>query len=583
MAPKTSQRTRGVRRGTVSAQGPSHYGRQVLAEVDLPEHRKARGAFFTPPTVARYVAEWAIRGSQDLILEPSCGEAAFLVAAADRLHALRGGVARPGQLTGVEVHEASARAAEGVLASLGASATIVASDFFDFPARACYDAVVGNPPYVRYQSFTGDARTASRQAALSQGVYLSGLASSWAAFTVHAAQFLRPGGRLGLVLPAELLSVNYAAQVRSFLMRRFGTVRLVLFTERVFPGVQEEVVLLLAEGEGPTDHCELLQLQDADGLARLDHVSRAWAPPAGGGKWTPALLTTEALEAYHALEHHQAFETLADWGRVSLGAVTGNNKFFALSEARVREFLLTRNDVLPLSPPGSRHLRAATLTEQTWRQLGRDEQPVWLFRPVKPSRAARSYIAMGEEVGVDGAYKCRMRDPWWQVPLRPRADILLTYMNAGAVQLASNRARLAHLNSVHGLVVTRDRKRLALDLLPLASLNSMTLLGSELVGRSYGGGMLKLEPREAMRLPVPSEVMLRGAAGRQLRQLRPHLMRLLRKGRMEQVVDLVDQVLLLPQDGTSPATVAELADARRVLVGRRSARGRASAEWRPDA
>lgn len=54
---------------------------------------------------------------------------------------------------------------------------------------------------------------------------------------VHSALFLKPGGRLGLVLPAELLSVNYAAQVREFLMRRFARVRLVLFTERVFPGV----------------------------------------------------------------------------------------------------------------------------------------------------------------------------------------------------------------------------------------------------------------------------------------------------------------------------------------------------------
>jgi adenine-specific DNA-methyltransferase len=550
----------------------------VLPEVDLPEHRKSRGAFFTPPTVARYVAEWAIRGPDDLILEPSCGEAAFLLAGAERLHALRGGGARPGQLTGVELHEGSARAAEGVLAAVDAPARIVTSDFFNFPARACYDAVVGNPPYVRYQAFMGEARTASQEAALAQGVRLSGLASSWAAFTVHAALFLKPGGRLGLVLPAELLSVNYAAQVRWFLMRRFGKVRLVLFNERVFPGVQEEVVLLLAEGEGPTDHCELLQLNDAAELVRLDHISHAWTPPTGGGKWTPALLTTEALEAYHALENHVAFETLSSWGRVSLGAVTGNNKFFAVPESRVCELRLTASDVIPLSPPGSRHLRAATLTQATWHQLVSDDQPAWLFRPAKPSRAARAYIAAGEAAGVNEAYKCRIRDPWWRVPLSPPADILLTYMNAGAVQLASNRAGLAHLNSVHGLVLTDDRRQLGMDLLPLASLNSMTLLGSELVGRSYGGGMLKLEPREAMRLPVPSDVVLRGEAGRTLRRQRPQLMRLLRSGQLERVVDLVDEALLVPQSGMSLVTVAKLAEARRVLVARRSARRRASVD-----
>ena len=65
---------------------------------------------------------------------------------------------------------------------------------------------------------------------------------------MHAASFLAVGGRMGLVLPAELLSVNYAASVREFLLRRFERVRLILFDERVFPGVQEEVVLLLADG-----------------------------------------------------------------------------------------------------------------------------------------------------------------------------------------------------------------------------------------------------------------------------------------------------------------------------------------------
>ena len=80
--------------------------------------------------------------------------------------------------------------------------------------------MIGNPPFIRYQDFSGEARARSRTAARRAGVGLSNLASSWAAFAVHAALFLRPGGRMGLVLPAELLSVNYAAQVRRFSTKR---------------------------------------------------------------------------------------------------------------------------------------------------------------------------------------------------------------------------------------------------------------------------------------------------------------------------------------------------------------------------
>lgn len=45
---------------------------------DTQHLRKARGAFFTPPELCRYMAEWAIRAPTDRVLEPSCGEAAFL-------------------------------------------------------------------------------------------------------------------------------------------------------------------------------------------------------------------------------------------------------------------------------------------------------------------------------------------------------------------------------------------------------------------------------------------------------------------------------------------------------------------------
>lgn len=547
----------------------------MTAAEDTPLLRKARGAFFTPPELTRYVAEWAVDSADDLILEPSCGEAAFLLTAGERLAALRGTSPRRRQLTGVEMHEVSARRAEAILDEAGLPATVTAGDFFHFKPRACYDAVIGNPPYIRYQAFSGAARAVSRAAALSQGVRLTGLASSWAAFTVHAALFLRPGGRLGLVLPAELLTVNYAAEVRSFLMRRFGRVRLILFEERVFPEVQEEIVLLLAEGEGPTDHCEVLQLRNAAALEDPQSPTYLWSPPRNGGKWTPALVSTAALEAYHGVEAAGGYVRLAEWGRTSLGAVTGNNRFFALSADRASELRLAESELLPLSPPGSRHLRSASLTPMNWRQLSAEGQPTLLFRPERnPSQAGRAYIAHGEALGVHQTYKCRVREPWWRVPLSSMADLFLTYMNAGAVQLATNRAQVHHLNSVHGVVLQSQHRQLGRDLLALASLNSMTLLGSELVGRAYGGGMLKLEPREANVLPVPSPDLLRSPVGRLLRELRPSLTRLLRRGDVEDVVRSVDHAVLTVGLGLSSEQVAELTHGRHTLSARRAARGR---------
>ena len=56
---------------------------------DTPRLRKERGAFFTPPGITEFVASWAIRTPSDRVLEPAAGDAAFLIAAVERLAGLR--------------------------------------------------------------------------------------------------------------------------------------------------------------------------------------------------------------------------------------------------------------------------------------------------------------------------------------------------------------------------------------------------------------------------------------------------------------------------------------------------------------
>ena len=119
--------------------------------------------------------------------------------------------------------------------------------------------------------------------------------------------------------------------------------------------------------------------------------------------------------------------------------------------------------MLRLSPPGSRHLRGLTFTDSALDELGAAGSSTYLFRPVgEPSKAARRYIEAGEVAGVNNAYKCRIRPDWWRVPLVRPADLLLTYMNADTPRLCTNRARVHHLNSVHGVYLRRAVRRLAM-------------------------------------------------------------------------------------------------------------------------
>jgi adenine-specific DNA-methyltransferase len=542
-----------------------------MVKGDSQEVRKARGAFFTPPQLAEFIVEWAVRSAHDAVFEPSVGDAEFLIAAVGRLVELGGPGAGSPRVHGVEIHGPSADEARTRISEAGGSPTIETADFFDVAPDPRFDAVIGNPPYVRFQEFSGEARAKGRRAALAGGVSVSGLASSWAPFVVHAASFLADGARLGLVLPAELLTVNYAAPIRRFLFDSFASVEIVLFDEQVFPGAEADVVLVLADGfrEGPTEQACFRTTANASSLASIGN-GRSWSPAEPGQKWTASLVGDRALAVIRGLETSGDFVNLKAWGETTLGAVTGNNKYFALSPERVRQQGIARADLLPLSPPGSRHLRKLSLTAADLARLGEEGKSTQLFFPrERLNQAARSYIAAGEVSGVDTAYKCRVRRDWYRVPVVAPADLLLTCMNSDTPRLILNEADAYHLNSVHGVYLHDDVREFA-DLLAVAALNSATQLHAEMIGRSYGGGILKLEPREADGWIVPSLALVMHLEG-QLRDVRSVVEELLDAGRVDDATRAVDEIIF----GGSEILAADvLRNARELLASRRTRRGR---------
>jgi hypothetical protein len=234
---------------------------------------------------------------------------------------------------------------------------------------------------------------------------------------------------------------------------------------------------------------------------------------------------------------------------------------------------IPKEELLRISPPGSRHLRELALADADWEDMLAEGRACYLLMPdaKAPSRDALEYIWAGEKTGVHKAYKCRVRSPWWRVPTVPVADVLLTYMDRDRPRLVTNHAGVHHLNSLYGVRLRPERRDVGMELLPLSAVNSLTLLGSELVGRAYGGGMLKLEPREADHLPVPSLWLLEQVLD-DLRPLRARVATALREGDLRKAVELVDQVILSDALALSPKRLKQLRDAREVMFGRRASR-----------
>lgn len=555
--------------------------------LDTAVRRKARGAFFTPPAIADYLAAWAVDDDPNAkILDPTCGEAVFLLAAGRRLKELgRAANELDQQVFGVDLHEQSLNASMALLEAEDLDAHLLADDFFNVSAPGhlgsplpLVDAVIGNPPFVRYQEHSGLVRKRAAEAAFAQGVRLSGLASSWAALLVHACGFLKADGRLAMVLPAELLTVHYAEPIRRWLRNRFETVNLVLFEELQFDDALEKVVLVVARGSGTCESFSLFHVRNAEELAELRPFNHFNVTPADEGKWTELLLPSKQRKLFRAVvdEH---FVPLASYGAPELGTVTGANSFFAISEETRRRYRLFPNQVKAISPPGTRHLRGLSFTPGMWADLRDAGEPVWLLHPdpTKMTAGLERYIEYGEQQGVHNAYKCQIRAQWWRPPAVSAPDLFFTYMSHRFPRLISNSAKTTFLNSMHGVRLRPDAPKIAKSALPLLALNSVTMLGAEIFGRSYGGGLLKMEPREAAVLPMPSPQVL-AAAWERLKPDRASLDRQLRNGYWINVVKRVDEVLLRETLRLDSAAAAQLHEAARSLRERRIGPERVTAD-----
>jgi adenine-specific DNA-methyltransferase len=108
--------------------------------------------------------------------------------------------------------------------------------------------------------------------------------------------------------------------------------------------------------------------------------------------------------------------------------------------------------------------------------------------------------------------KCRSRDPWYVVPDVTVPDGFLSYMSGDGPKLVGNSAGCVGTNSVHVLHLTSG---MSMQRLMKLWAEPLTALSCEIEGHPLGGGMLKVEPREAARV-VLSDTAIRTETDRQV-------------------------------------------------------------------
>lgn len=563
-------------KGAASAAAPR--GRFVDLDKD-----KLRGGYYTSAQVAEWLCEWAIQSADDTVLEPSCGDGAFLGAAVQRLLSLGATPAKIVRcLTGVEIIAAEAQAAtERLRPDLGKAADKIVcnSDFFGWwqsTDQPAFDVILGNPPFIRYQSFPEPHRARAMAIMGDQGLKPNRLTNIWVPFVVAATASLKPGGRLALVLPAELLQVTYAAQLRSYLTDHFERIDVIACNELFFENAEQEVVLLLADGAlaaATEDNTCRVALTAADTVADITDVKPALllerAEPKimrhDSEKWLKYFLDNRQISFMRALRDAEITTSMSTHASIDVGVVTGKNEFFVLSTDQIEDFGL-EGYTTPLVSR-SVQLKGSQLGKADWRSLAADGNRVHLLniskeQASKLSAKLRRYIEDGERKDFHKGYKCSIREPWYLVPSVWVPDGFAFRQIYDFPRMVLNASGATSTDTIH-----RMRSHGAKPERVIANTYTwLTAASAEIEGRSYGGGVLELEPTEAERLLMPAQ--LNGAMP--LKEVD----QLVRAGRLDAVLEENAKIILREHMGLSAADCDLLKSVWTHMRDRRNSRRR---------
>jgi len=194
-----------------------------------------------------------------------------------------------------------------------------------------FDAVVGNPPYVRQEGL-GDDKIAFK----AMYEVFNSIADLYTYFIERGHTMLRPGGRFGMITANKFMRANYGADLRSLLIDKVKLETLVDFGElRVFGDAATDPLITISSKNAPGDTVEYVQVKSLN-FELLDNVvkdnkvklpGRAFS----GSNWSLVADTQQAI-----LDKLQVNSiSLGKYvdGKIRFGIKTGFNKAFIIDQA----------------------------------------------------------------------------------------------------------------------------------------------------------------------------------------------------------------------------------------------------------
>lgn len=532
--------------------------------------QKLRGAYYTPLQLADAMVELFASQNISTVLEPSCGDGVFLDSLKNQklLNKVK-------KLTAVEIEPEEAEKVRSRYSDFG-QIEVCTEDFFDYYGRVlgkeCFDLILGNPPYIRYQYLKESQREMQSEILTSHGMKANKLINAWVAFIVACIQLLSENGKIAFVIPAEILQVAYAEDLRLYLANNLAKITLITFEQLVFPDIEQEVVVFIGEKGKEEKGIRIIEMNNLDGFARLkleqngfqklQHVKE---------KWTKYFVTSEEMALIQKLRDDKRFAKFSDYGLINVGITTGNNGYFSVTEQTTEQYGLAEV-TLPLIGRSS-HAHGIYFTTEDWESnkvVGKRARLI-NFPDIPYEEypdGHKLYIALGEKNGEHKGYKCSIRDRWYIVPSVWVPDAFFLRRNNLYPKFVLNRCGAVTTDTMHRMKFNEGVKP---ENVLLAYYNSISFAFTEICGRSYGGGVLEILPGEMGNILLPK---VENIAPELRDNLLTYIDSVVRNDEdIEKALDIVDEELLVKTLGIDPDICRKCRTIWKKMQKRRLGRG----------
>lgn len=459
------------------------------------------------------MVEYAIADGPSIIYDPAVGSGA-LFRAARRIATERG---LSLNLAGAEIDREVLSQARDAGTADGDLACVEKRDFVLDPPEMALPAIVANPPYIRHHRLDATTKRTLRTLAVRiLGVPLDGRAGFHVYFLLRALERLAPDGRLAFILPADTFEGVFAQGLWDWIVRNYRLEVVMSFAPDAspFPGVDTNPLVVLLRRATPISVFRWARCHRPE-----DPTLAAWVRSGFDDATAGPDLEIEVRSVEEAVKTGLSrrpwtpqadFVTLGHLVSVMRGIVTGANDFFFLTGRQVAAYGLP-DEFIFRAVGRTRDMDGDVIRDadlERWEASGR---PSWLLAPdgralneFPPS--LRTYLEHGEAMGLPGRPIFRVRSPWYKMERRRPPPFLFAYLGRRHARFIRNQAGVVPLTCFL-CVYPRDERPESLDRLWRVLRHPDTVANLRLVGKSYGEGAIKVEPRALERLPIPRRVL----------------------------------------------------------------------------